>query len=167
MREKRSSKERTAQGGEQLDLFGQGVGGRQTAPLVAPGGGGYPENCTSSNFGPEAPQKKRDPRFDELQRIGLPSAWLRVAERVGFDVWLDLWRMLSEDESVRHDGGARLPKLRCYTAYLRYQRNRYIEALGAQGVPPKEIQAALRRNLSEHLDITNIQRIAKRTKIAA
>lgn len=148
-----------------MDLFDMGVGARQTDPIGPPGGGGYPENCTSSNFGPEAPKKKRDPRFDELARIGLPGAWLRVAERVGFDVWLDVWRMLSEDDRVRHDGGARLPKLRCYTAYLRYQRNRYIEALAAKGVTPKEIQAALRRNLGEHLDIANIQRIAKRNKI--
>ena len=89
----------------------------------------------------------------------------RVAERVGFDAWLDIWRMLSNDESVRHDGGARLPKLRCYSAYSRYQRNRYIMAMAEQGMTPTVIQEALRKNLCEHLDVTNIQRIAKRAKV--
>lgn len=165
MSEKRSGASEIAQG----DLFGGGVGARQGDQGDPSPGGGYLNNCDLSNFSNPAPapsdeKKRRDPRFEELERIGLPAVWLRIAERVGFDVWLDIWRTLSDDDSVRHDGGARLPKLRCYSAYSRYQRNRYIEALANNGASPKEIQTAIRKNLGEMLDITNIQRISKRQK---
>ena len=164
MSEKRSEVLEVAQG----DLFiaaGEGrVGARQTPPLPPPPGGEYLKNCDLSNFSKTAPgeKKRRDPRFEELEKIGLPAVWLRIAERVGFDTWLDLWRMLSDDESVRHDGGSRLPKIRCFSAYSRFQRNRYIKALAAQGMPPKEIQTALRKNLNEYLDISNIVRMTRR-----
>lgn len=164
MGEKRSEQPETAQG----DLFSQGVGARQDDPAPQPMGGEYPNNCALPNFSKPAPveteKKRRDPRFEELEKIGLPAVWLRIAERVGFDTWLDLWRMLSEDESVRHDGGARLPKIRSFSAYSRYQRNRYIKALSAQGMPPKEIQISLRKNLGEHLDISNIIRMTRRVQ---
>ena len=170
MSEKRSAAPEIAQG----DLFGQGVGARQGEGADLARGGEYPNNCDLPNFStlkPAPGEKKRgepaprDPRFTELEKIGIPAVWLRVAERVGFDAWLDIWRMLSNDESVRHDGGARLPKLRCYSAYSRYQRNRYIMAMAEQGMTPTVIQEALRKNLCEYLDVTNIQRIAKRAKV--
>lgn len=167
MSEKRSERIEIAQASTQGDLFSQGVGARQgEAPPPTPGGE-YLNNCDLPNFSkpapaPDAEKKRRDPRFEELEKIGLPAVWLRIAERVGFDTWLDLWRTLSEDESVRHDGGARLPKIRCFSAYSRYQRNRYIKALAAQGMPPKEIQTSLRKNLGEHLDLSNIIRMTRR-----
>lgn len=166
MSEKRSGVHEIAQG----DLFGGGVGARQGAQANPDPGGEYLNNCDLSNFSNPAPvdeKKRRDPRFSELERIGIPAVWLRIAERVGFDAWLDIWRMLSDDDSVRHDGGARLPKLRCYSAYSRYQRNRYIKALAEQGMPAPEIQRALRKNLCEQLDITNITRISRRTRITS
>ena len=165
----RSGASEIAQG----DLFGDGVGGRHGLGSVLAGGGEYLNNCALQNFSVSnpTPDKKnaggrpRDPRFCELEKIGIPSVWLRIAERVGFDTFLDIWRMLSDDESVRHDGGARLPKLRCYSAYSRYQRNKYICSLAEQGMPAGVIQEALRKNLREYLDITNVQRIAKRVKV--
>lgn len=167
MSEKRSGECEIAQG----DLFGGGVGARHGDQGDHGPGGEYLNNCDLSNFSNPAPapgeKKRRDPRLDELEKIGLPAVWLRIADRVGFDAWLDIWRMLSEDESVRHDGGARLPKLRCYSAYSRYQRNRYIEALDAQGTPPRMIQEAVRKNLGEYLDITNIVRISKRSRMTS
>ena len=168
MSEKRSGAGEIAQG----DLFGLGVGVRQGLVGDAGLGGEYLNNCDLPNFSNPAPapgveKKRRDPRFEELERIGLPRVWLRIAERVGFDTWLDIWRILSDDESVRHDGGARLPKLRCYSAYSRYQRNRYIEALAAQGMPLGAIHRALLENLRESLDVTNIKKIAKRARVRA
>ncbi|MCU0988008.1 MAG: hypothetical protein MUE63_00070 [Xanthomonadales bacterium] len=166
MSEKRSDKSEIAQG----DLFGLWVGARQGEAAASQVGGEYLNNCTLANFStlkpaPAPEKKRRDPRLCELEKIGIPAVWLRIAERVGFDTWLDLWRMLSEDESVQHDGGARLPKLRCYSAYSRFQRNRYIRALAAQGTPPKLIQEALWRQLREELHVTNIIRIAARARI--
>lgn len=171
MRKKRSSKA----GNAQLDLFGPGdaggVGARQAEGAPQGGGGGYLKTCTPPDFstsGASGAEKKRaDPRLDELRAIGLPSVWMRIAERVGFDAWMDIWRMVSEEDAVRHDGGARLPKLRDYSAYLRYQRNLYIRALSAQGYTPKMVQDALRKNFREWLDISNIQKIARRVRISA
>ena len=166
MSEIRSGTGEIAQG----DLFGLGVGARQGLGAAPAGGGEYLNNCDLQNFSfsnpaPDGEKNRRDPRFAELEKIGIPTVWLRIAERVGFDTWLDLWRMLSDDESVRHDGGARLPKLRCYSSYSRYQRNRYIRALAEQGMPISLIQESLRKNLREFLDVTNIQRISKRAKV--
>lgn len=171
MREKRSSEAENAQ----LDLFGLGdaggVGARQARSSTPARGGGYLQTCIPpdfSNSGASGAEKKRgDPRMDELRAIGLPSVWMRIAERVGFDAWMDIWRMVSEEEGVRHDGGARLPKLREYSAYLRYQRNLYIEDLARLGYTPKMIQEALRKNLREFLDISNINKIARRVRIRA
>lgn len=168
MSDKRGSAGEIAQG----ELFGLGVGARQCLVDDQAGGGEYLNNCGLSNVSNPAPapdgeKKRRDPRFSELERIGLPRVWLRIAERVGFDAWLDIWRMVSDDESVRHDGGARLPKLRCYSAYSRYQRNRYIEALAAQGMPIDTIHRALWDNLRESLDVTNIKKIANRARLRA
>ncbi|MBK6556068.1 MAG: hypothetical protein IPG16_02260 [Comamonadaceae bacterium] len=164
--EKRSERGENAQ----ADLFGLGVGARQGGPQPPMAGGEYLNDCTLPNFStfehaPGAEKKRSDPRFCELEKIGIPGVWLRIAERVGFDTFLDLWRMLSEDDRVRHDGGARLPKLRCYSAYSRYQRNQYIRSLAAQGTPPNLIQEALRRQLNECLHLTNIIRIANKAKI--
>lgn len=163
MSKKRSESDEIAQ----ADLFDEGVGVRQDQDPSPARGGGYLEKCDFPKFQTCESEKKirRDPRFDELEKIGLPAAWLRIAERVGFDTFLDVWRMISSDETVAHDGGARMPKLRCYSAFSRYQRNRYIRALAAQGMPPSAIQAHLRRNLCEFIDITNIQRISRQTKI--
>lgn len=156
--------------GECADLFGLvgGVGARQADKRPKPGGGGYPQICGVQNFELRDEQKKsRDPRFDELARIGLPAAWLRLAERVGFDTWLDVWRTISEDEALRHDGGQRMPKLRAYDAYLRFQRNRYIEALAGGGMGDQQIQDSLKRNLREELDVSHINRLAKRARMGA
>lgn len=156
--------------GESADLFGLvgGVGARQAKKRSQAGGGGYPQTCGVQNFELRDEEKKSgDPRFAELARIGLPAAWLRLAERIGFDTWLDVWRTISEDEALRHDGGQRMPKLRAYDAYLRFQRNRYIEALAQAGMGDQQIQAALRRNLKEDLDVSHINRLSKKARMAA
>lgn len=159
--ERRNSRRETAQ----FDLFdgaaGAGVGARQ-AESSAPGGGGeYLEICGHSNF-----EVSNDPRFDELRRLGLPRAWMMIAETVGFDAWLAVWRMLSAaefNEWVRRDtGGTRMPMLRSYDSYLRFQRNRYIEALKARGLGVSEVARAVARNLHERLDESHVAKIMNR-----
>jgi len=120
-------------------------------------GGGYLEMCGAQNFCPPS-----DPRLEDLRRIGLPRAWLMVAETVGFDAWLEVWRRLSADESLLHDGGQRLPKLRRYDAYLRFQRNRYIEALANRGMSVAQVARAVARNLREPLDEKHVAKIMRR-----
>lgn len=144
----------------QADLFGDaqaaGVGARQGGRRPKGGGGGYLKICGPQNFQiPDAPPP--DPRFTELEKIGLPGPWLRLARQIGFDTFLDVWRMISDDEATRHDGGRRMPKLRDFSAYLRYQRNQYVRSLAAAGVEPVAVQKLVRKNLREQLSIPHIQ----------
>lgn len=167
MVEKRSNRAVFAQS----DLFGAGVnesdsrvGGRQRQARIPAGGGRYPKICGFPNFSTEN-DPPPDPRFSELEKIGLPGAWLRLARRVGFDAFLDVWRMVCEDETTRHDGGRRMPKLREFDTYLRFQRNRYIDSLRPANLDPKKVQALLRQNLGEHLSIEQVQRLMGKRKI--
>lgn len=163
--EKRSSSDGFAQG----DLFGPAsvctnvgrVGGRQGKGPRSTGGGGYLKNCGPQNFRIPKPPPP-DPRFLELEKIGIAGAWLRLARRVGFDTFLEIWRQISEDEATRHDGGRRMPKLREFDAYLKYQRNLYIFSLADLGMNPTQIQRALRSSLCEHLCIEHVQVIMKK-----
>lgn len=136
------------------------MGARQAGSAGWARGGGYLENCGAGEFQPP------DPRMDELRRIGLPRAWLMVAERIGFDAWLDVWRMLSDADfhaEIRMDtGGTRMPRLRSFASYLRFQRNRYIESLSERGLDAEEIQRAVARNLGESLSPDQISRLMKR-----
>lgn len=167
--EKRSSRRETAQ----PDLFDQActnqvrtdmgqVGARQAGKPDPTGGGEYLEMCGSQNF--KSPNA--DPRFEELRKLGLPRAWLLIAETVGFDAWLEVWRRLSSEEFngwVRRDtGGTRMPTLRSYESYLRYQRNRYIEALAARNMSVKQVARAVARNLREPLDESHVAKIMHR-----
>ena len=159
MSDKRTSAGEIAQG----DLFGapsggaQGVGARRAGEGADGAGGEYLEMCGAQNFCPDA-----DPRFADLRRIGLPRAWLMVAETIGFDAWLEVWRRISADESLLHDGGQRMPKLRSFDAYLRFQRNRYIDALAARGMSVQQVARAVARNLREPLDEKHVAKIMRR-----
>lgn len=159
MEEKRSSEHETAQ----PDLFEGGVGARQEATPYPLAGGGYLETCTALKFSarpPETAKKNRDPRLDELQRIGLKRVWLDVAEEIGVDAFLAMWRILDADDSSRHKEGFLQIHLKLYRSFLRYQRNRYIEALAGQGYKPVEIQKSLARQLREPVSLRHISRLA-------
>ena len=158
MEEKRSSKH----GRAQHDAITGGVGARQGSASLPLEGGGYPETCTVLEFSARPPEseKNRDPRLGELQRIGLKRVWLDVAEEIGVDSFLAMWRILDSDESSRHKEGFLQIHLKLYRSFLRYQRNRYIEALSAQGYKPIEIQHCLSRQLREPVSLRHISRLA-------
>lgn len=164
MNEKRNSTHETAQLGLFSDPAAQGVGARQAPPPPRLGGGGYPSTRGSQNF--EDSVVPEDPRFEELRRIGLPRAWLLVAETVGIDAFLEVWRRLSAEDFgqyIRRDtGGTRMPALRSFDSYLRYQRNRYVEALAARGMSPAEVRRALARNLRESLDEKHVFKLMRK-----
>lgn len=163
---KQNEKRSTAHGigdgySRQADLFG-GVGGRQASPRQSRRGGGYQNKCTVLNFSPDAEQKKRDPRLDELREMGLRRVWLDVAEAIGMDNMLKLWRIIDASETrLGDDGEIRVP-LRRYSSYLRYQRNRYIEELFKVGLKPKEIREKLNKQLCEKISLRHISRIINR-----
>jgi hypothetical protein len=141
----------------------QGVGGRQTDTPIPWRGGGYLNECTPPEFSKKnAAIKKgmRDPRLDELQRMGLQRPWIEGAEALGVDAILTLWRILDADPSSSYDGTTLRVPLRAWRTYLRFQRNRYIEDLHRRKVAPDEIQRRLLRQLGEKVSISHIKRIA-------
>lgn len=167
--EKRSSSRESAQLPLALDHPDQGVGARQAPRPTPPGGGGYQDVCTVFEFQKKPPtaEKKstRDPRLDELRHMGLPRVWLQAAEAVGVDAFLKIWRIIDADPSSWHNDTSLRVRLRPYKSYLRYQRNRFIEALTVQGVKADEIKRRLRQQLGEDVSHRHITRLAKADKI--
>lgn len=138
---------------------GSGVGARHGHPAPQAGGGGYQGTRGVSKFANFA-FGDRDPRIDELRTMGLQARWIRIAEAIGVDAFLAMWRILDADPSVRTDKGDLEVTLRPYSSYLRFQRNRYIESLVGQGLGPREIQEAVKRELCEVISLRHISRLA-------
>lgn len=136
----------------------RGVGGRRAPGTPSPGGGGYLDICSGLKLLP-GENHDRDPRLDELRAMGLPSVWLRIAAAVGVDAFLATWRILDAEPAFRSDDGDLDIRMRSFRSYLRYQRNRYIEALCSAGMTAKEIQEAVHRHLCERISIRHISRI--------
>lgn len=151
--EKRSSDHGISQAQADSASLDQGVGGRQGQVPPAGRGGGYQSTCTVSNFA------DFDERLEELRAMGLPARWIRIAETIGIDDFLAMWRILDSDQSIRSEKGDLETTLRPYSSYLRFQRNRYIEALVQQGLGVREIQAAVREQLCEVISLRHISRI--------
>ncbi|MBI3140988.1 MAG: hypothetical protein HYZ19_03890 [Rhodocyclales bacterium] len=107
----------------------------------------------------------RDPRLDELRRMGLQRVWIDVAEAIGIDAFLTMWRVLDADPMSWHNDTILRLRLRPYHSYLRFQRNRYIEALAAQGLRPDEIQVRLQRQLCESVSVRHIQRLVAAVRL--
>jgi hypothetical protein len=160
---KRSSAQRIASPSHtQGDLFG-GVGGRQAKPSHPRRGGGYLHECTTSNFQKSAgAQKKRDPRLEELQEMGLQRVWLDVAEVIGVDNVIKLWRIIDSNCGGVGDDGRLLVPMRNYGTFLRYQRNRYIQTLTDLGFTAAAIKERLEKQLSEKLSVRHITRVMRK-----
>ena len=142
----------------------QGVGGRQPATDTPSEGGGYLDICTTDNpwFGPP-----RDPRLDELRRLGLSRRWIQIAETIGFDAFMSVWQILDEDNHGRGPSERENVRIQVplFAKYLRFQRNRYILALDQTGMPPHEIKRKVRDVLREDVSIGHINRIVREGKL--
>lgn len=105
----------------------------------------------------------RDPRLDELARMGLQRHWLNVAEAIGVDAFLVMWRTLDAEPSLWMDpaGSGMRIRLRRYESFLRYQRNRHIEALYNLGLTTEQIRARVAENIGEVLSERHIDRLCK------
>lgn len=160
--EKRNRRDETTKPIGDKGAAAEGVGGRQANPPPPPGGGGYLNICKILNFQATGDPKKIDPRLDELKKMGLQHGWIRVAEEIGFDAFLIVWRILDADPASYGGGGRLEIPLRAYSAYLRYQRNRYIETLTEMGYDAKEIRERLKEQLRERISLRHISRIQKR-----
>lgn len=170
-----------AQAWDQLDLLDpeHGVGARQGQGQARPGGGGYLSGCTPPEVGQRALKKiaRKIPRFghgdngapvdpreaallDELDAMGLSRVMLQVAHTIGFDNFMAMWRILdgAHEAIAENDSGIYI-RLQRLSAYRRYQRNRFIEAMAAVGMSHPEISRSVKRDLGEDVSDRHIWRL--------
>lgn len=88
--------------------------------------------------------------------MGIGSAWLRVAEQIGVDAFLDAWRALDDERAA---AGRREVYIPTFTTYTNYQRNRFIQALGAAGLDAREIRRRLLAELHDAPTVRHILRV--------
>jgi len=133
-----------------------GVGARHGLTAYPAGQGGYLNICNSDRFSKKnAPGD--DSRLDELREIGLAAHWLDVAASIGVDNFLTMWAILSSCDAVQDEKHyAYVPR---YSVWMRYQRNRVIMSLHADGLPPKEIRGRIWEDLNETVSVDHIKRI--------
>ena len=153
--------------GAQLDWVGDlpspgsawGVGARQARSGPLAGGGGYLDECTIPDVWERA-------KIRELADMGLPRVWVRAAVAIGYDNFIALWRILDESIELRSESESMiLVRLRRFASYKRYQRNRMVEALAAQGVGHDEIRSIVNSDLGEFLSLRHIERLANKGRL--
>lgn len=137
-----------------------GVGARQVDPHTTVGGGGYLSTCTILEF--RASAHASDPRIDELRAMGMRKIWLDVAEIVGFDAFLAMWRRFEAEPGAITDDGRLELRLRSYRSYLRFQRNRFIASLHDAGLDDRAIQEKVKVSLRESLSLSHISTVANK-----
>lgn len=143
-----------------------GVGGRQTDPRPSARGGGYQHECRPRRTvvrAPGAPAAIEDPRIEELRRIGIGRVWLRVANAIGFEPFMQAWLVLASDDAVLDDRSRVL--VPSPTRYTRYQRNILIKQLDEQGKAPREIVGEIKRLLGEQINENHVQRLLHKLRV--
>ncbi len=152
----------------QLEMF-EGVAGRQINHHKLRRRGGYQRTGDPSNFDQSAEKNSRDARMNELRAMGLQQHWLKIADEIGVDEFLKIWRILDRElqSGESSSSGRLIVPLRLYSTYLRYQRNRYIESLANEGNPPRIIRRKLMTLLHEKISIRNILAVIKKCHDAA
>lgn len=97
--------------------------------------------------------------------MGLSPMWLQVIATIGVDAFLALWRVLDAHPPHWHDSGRLRVEIRRYSAYLRFQRNRYVEQLHAAHAPLPEIRRMVDLAFGEKLTEVHLSRIGARPKM--
>lgn len=96
----------------------------------------------------------------ELRQMGLPRVWIDAVDLLGAGRLIELWRHLDRNADVEHEGRLRMT-MPAFSRYRRFQRNRYIQALEAEGCSPDEIQERVARELGERISIRHIKRLRR------
>jgi hypothetical protein len=98
--------------------------------------------------------------LDELDAMGLSSVMLNVARTIGFDNFMAAWRILDGAHEALSDNDSgiyiRMPRM---SAYRRFQRNRFIEAMARMGMSHPEIARSVKRDLGEEVSDRHIWRL--------
>jgi len=133
------SKEQTRnsiQGMGQPPLPQQGVGARHRQPTQVAGGVEYQDIYTESEK-PLLGKTARDPRIEELRKDGLSWKWVIIADAIGYDDFVVMWR-LATSLFETPDGYMIRMHLPHSKKLERIQRNLLIKTLSEHSTP-KEI----------------------------
>ncbi len=134
------------------------AGGRQLPFSIPLQGGGYLDNYSVLELQPREPI--RDPRLDDLKKMGLHKTWQNIAAAIGMDNFLAMWRMLSEDSQFTATNSGRIKAdLRNYSSYKRMVRDRYILCLYDAGYSYREITEKITQSLGLQIREDNVVRI--------
>lgn len=155
--------------GAQPDLPGmppQGWGVGNHPPHPSRQGGGYLSICMPFEFSIPEPQKKNfgDPRIGQLEIMGLPRIFIDVAEAIGFEAFMAMWKIFDGDPSLREQGPSAMRiVMRPFGAWERYERNRYVEHLFASGLTDAEVMQRLETQLGTELHDSSMRRLRLKT----
>lgn len=140
----------------EMAVGGHGVGARHDQTASPAGQGGYQEICTGQKFQKKIAQRE-DLRIRELSEIGLAAHWLEVADAIGVDSFLAMWKILSNSDSVQDNKHyVYVPR---FAIWRRYQRNRVIISLCNDGLDVRAIQGKIKSDLDEPVCTVHIKRI--------
>lgn len=95
--------------------------------------------------------------------MGLRRTFIDIAEQIGFDNFMTVWRLLDDDPTFVEQGPSGLRVvMRRFSAWERYQRNRYMEALFKAGLSDDEVLERLQLQLRENLTKRHVERIREK-----
>ena len=143
---------------------GWGVGDAPLPPSLP--GGGYLSICMPLEFSiPESPKKNfGDPRIAQLENMGMRRMFLDVAEVIGFEAFMAMWKIFDAEPSLRDQGPSAMRIImRPLGAWQRYERNRYIEHLFTSGLSDAEVLTRLDRQLHTDLADVSVRRLRLRS----
>jgi len=104
-----------------------------------------------------------DPRVAELRGLRLSAAWLGVAELIGFDQFVAVWRLLTSSEAWMDERNRiSLPSFR---QYMRLQRNLMIKSMLADGFSSAEIRARVKSALGEDVGLSHLHKIVAKIRV--
>ena len=136
-----------------------GAGARHE-PITPPDWGGeYLDICDISDFDFTAKIRKNDPRIKALRDMGIGEKWLRIADTIGYESFMAVWKILSEDDINK----VRVPK---FSTYQRFYRNQIIKWLISNGMRYDQIRKYIKKNLREDVSLRHIYRIGDKVKVS-
>lgn len=96
----------------------------------------------------------------------MPSVWLEVANAIGYENFMTMWRILDRSLQLRSESESMIEvKLSRLARYHRFQRNRFIEFLVRAGYNDKAIREMVEAQLGETLSLSHIFRLADRRRV--
>jgi len=105
----------------------------------------------------------RDPRIDELSSGGLSWRWVAIADAIGYDAFVCMWRLttqLFEGSDMDRTGMVRVLIPNC-RSLDRMQRNKLIFALNEEGLSCREIHNEIHSRIGCSITTKHIKRILR------